>query len=342
MGVVVETSRGSGYYVPLWESEASTLRQGDLVTVRQLNDSWIKPLDEQLELLAAAQSGAVRLENVRDVALRRLAELGEAGVAERTADGGWKLPNDFRERLVAHTEDPSRVDAPLAKLADALLEHANDPKLGVDLRALEHAVGKRLGELEELGLVSKLSDSEFRLPPALLDALKRLDLERPPAHVALRRPKLSLAQQVSYLGPTWLDDVSPQGGSVFAKELDAFRTRRQAFLDGRGLTRKELVPIERDRVAARESKRMGLGTGRANGFRGVVVALHEEPSGNRYAVIANDRELIAVRSGQKVKRMIGREVEVVFAISEYDGKRKLAMEPALHRRKHERSQDRGR
>jgi hypothetical protein len=331
MYAILETTRGGAYYVPLWRSEVGVLRQGDLVTLRDLRDSWSKPLDEPLHMLVAAGPGLLNESQVRGAVERRLAELEGAGAAVRGRGDTWILASDFRERVAPSVAGVVHDGEPHSKALDALLEWARDGDGRVELAAMSEAVARRLRELEELGLAPRIADGH-RLRQDFLAVLERLDLEKPRAHVGLRRHKLSLEGQVTYVGPTWLDQVETAGSSSFVAEVSALRARRQRFLAERGFERKGLVQREREDIAERLAKRLGRkASSRAAGFRGVVTELHEAPSGNRYAIIANDAQVIAVRAGQKVRKFIGQEVRVSFAISEYDGKSKLNIEPAVIR-----------
>ena len=213
------------------------------------------------------------------------------------------------------------------------------------------ALSKRLRELEAIGLAHTRADAPagaYVIAAGLVGKLKQRDKDAPQHHVALRRQKLSLQAQVNYRGPTWLDSAKLDTPCAINSELKRFQVQRQAFLDRIGIGRdargrdkdkdetklRELVTLEREELAERlASQRQLRVAAKLVGFRGRVAEVHEVPSGNRYAVIETATELVLVRAGSKARKLVGREVEVAFVVSEYDGKSKLALQPVHERRK---------
>lgn len=336
---VVEATNGQGYYVPLWHSEVAELKRGDLVTLQQLKDSWCKPMDGSLEELSRAGqpvSAAVVVKAVQE----RLNELEQLGLAERTERGTWRAVPDFRERWEQLAQARTDSNPKRREALDALLELGGETPGEVDVGVIGDAISKRLLELGELGLAHENFTLEggYRVAAGLVQALKQRDKDAPQAHVGLRRQKLSLQAQVNYRGPTWLDTAELDAPCAINSELKRFHAQREAFLERVGIARadedkvKRLVKLERDELAKRlAAQRERQVASKLAGFRGRVAELHEVPSGNRYAVIETATELVLVRAGSKARKLVGREVEVVFVVSEYDGKPKLALQP-LHER----------
>jgi hypothetical protein len=76
------------------------------------------------------------------------------------------------------------------------------------VNATERAAGWRLRELEHLGLATPAGPSAWTLPADLLDQLEARHRAAPPKHrLFIRKEPLSLAEQIRYLGPVWLDGV---------------------------------------------------------------------------------------------------------------------------------------
>jgi hypothetical protein len=333
---VVETTKGEGYYVPLWQSEVATLKRGDLVSLKELNDSWVKPLDQPLAELAK-DSGVVSGRSIEEAMRTRLVELERAGLAERSTRGTWKVPADFRERWAKHATSSRQTQARAAAL-DELLELGSPTPGEVDLAFAGEQVDKRLKELREIGLAGSDDARGARLDPELVRALQRRDKEMPRAHVALRRQPMSVQAQIHYRGPTWLDTADLDTSCPLTTELRALRSKRDAFLEHLGIRGKPkdkaraLVALERDEVADRFARQRKLDVAqRLAGFQGRVSELYQAPSGNRYAIVEDGRELVVIRAGNKARKLIGREIEVSFTVSEYDGQKKLTLTPLMDR-----------
>jgi type IV secretory pathway VirD2 relaxase len=334
---VVEATNGQGYYIPLWHSEVAELKRGDLVSLQQLKDSWCKPVDAPLEALSR-DGKLLTAEVVVGAVKERLREIEQAGLAGQTERGTWLVKPDFRERwtklLQPADPNPARREA-----IETLIDLGVQPPGELDLGVISDAVSKRLHELEAIGLASK-TDLGHQVAPDLVEGLKQRDKDLPQAHVAVRRQKLSLQAQVTYRGPTWLDTAKLETPCTINDELKRFRGQRETFLERLGIAKdtkdkdRRLVALERDELATRlATQRSRQVAHKLAGFRGRVAEVRELPSGNRYAVIETETELVLVRAGTQARKLVGREVEVAFVVSEYDGRSKLALQPVHDRQK---------
>lgn len=334
MYIVVETARGNGYFVPLWRSEQNEVRVGDLVSLSQLADSRIKPLDAHIEALAKRAGGDIALEDVLAAIELRLTKLVDVGIASGDAQGGWKLPTDWRmavderaaELVPAQGTDHAAHDSGL----DEIIERAASTQRGTLVHgALLDSTRKRLRELEEQGLAERATGDpgeRWKVPADLMKQLAELDQASPKYHVSMRREALRLQTQITYEGPTWLDKVQPHGDvrDGFAAELRNAKGQRFVFLRERGIT--NLRARERAVVAAENARALGLKPAdKVEGFVGRLERIHRCPNGNLYAIVVSKEAVAAVPTGRSKAKLVGRSVRLEFVQSEYTKQRKLAI-----------------
>lgn len=318
MYAIVESEHGRGYYVPLWRAESAALRRGALVTLRQDPGSWRKPVDAVLDVLSQRQA-VLDAKEVRAAIENRLHEHAEVGTANRVSDRAWQLRPGFRAGAASRT-GARGVDVFLARFA------GSDGRLDV-AKAVQSAV-ERVAELQALGLVDRVNGVQ-RLKRGWVLELETRDRTEPRWRVSLRQQRLTLEQQVTYLGPVWLDVAKARGSSSFAADVVAAADRRQEFLRTCAIAVSDLSRIERQRVAEFHARQLNRQVAqRANGFQGTVQSIYEAHGGTRYAIVANAEQLIVVRAGARLRAHLGREVEVSIRISEYDGKPKLEVVPS--------------
>lgn len=333
MYVVVETARGNGYFVPLWRSEHQDVRIGDLVSLSQLDDSWLKPLDKHIAALASARRGDIDASQLLGELEQRLVALQRAGIASGSAEQGWQLPANFLASVESRGVElkGDETTEPL----DALLElQERNKKGGFAHAALLDGLRKRLDELGEIGLVQKIDgeadqSARWRVVDALVEKLEARDVSDPKQHISLRREALRLDAQLEYKGPTWLDRVQPVGHTGLPAELGEAKAQRDAYLRSLGVKdMKGLRALERDAVTKLVAQKLGLQpSGKIGGFVGKVERVHGCPNGNHYAVVVSEREVVAVATGKRTARLIGREVQLDFVASEYTKRTKLAITP---------------
>jgi type IV secretory pathway VirD2 relaxase len=333
MYVVVETARGNGYFVPLWRSEHKDVRIGDLVSLSQLDDSWVRPLDKHIAALARGGQGDIDAAQLVGALEQRLFALQQAGIGSGNADKGWELPANFLASVEARGSELAGGDT--ARALDALLElQERSATGGFAHAALLDGLRKRFDELAELGLVQKAGgDADhaacWRVADSLVEKLEARDVSDPKQHVSMRREALRLEAQLEYNGPTWLDRVQPLGQTGLPAELGEAKSQRDAYLKSLGVTdMKGLRALERDAVTKVVAGELGLqASGKISGFVGKVERLHRCPNGNHYAVVVGDGKLVAVATGRRTARLIGREVQLDFVKSEYTKRTKLAITP---------------
>jgi hypothetical protein len=317
MYAIVESSRGDAYYVPLWKSETTDLRQGQLVTLSEQKRSWQKPLDELLEALVSKSGGVLSTADVAAAIERRLEFHRLAGDAQQEPDARWAVRNGFRETARAETVYDRTLDSLIAR-------DAGDSGAVVPTRIVDR-LSQRIEELATLG-IAESSRGGRRLQHGFREQLAQRDRSQPRVRVDLRRHPQSLEQSVTYLGPTWLDHAKPRGLRGFAAEVVAALPRRQSFLREHRLTERDLERRERESVAVMYAQRLSRRAPiRADGFSGTVEAIYEAASGNKYALIVNAESVLAIRAGIQARRLIGQKVLVSMRSSEYDSRPKLHM-----------------
>ena len=112
--------------------------------------------------------------------------------------------------IVSVTSQPERAIRPVDRhIAD--VARARGGVYALDSEAVDataRAARWRLRELERLGLATPAGPGGWTLPPDLLDQLQARHRAAPPKHrLSIRKEPLSLADQIRYLGPVWLDRV---------------------------------------------------------------------------------------------------------------------------------------
>jgi len=121
----------------------------------------------------------------------------------------------------------------------AQLKQANDrdPQSTVDAHV------RRLEALRRVGIVERIADGVWKVPPDLLQKARRHETQRTTGLVVELRSHLPIDKQVRAIGATWLDkqlvgDGSALAGQGFGAEVrDAMRDRVD-FLAGQGLAKR--------------------------------------------------------------------------------------------------------
>jgi type IV secretory pathway VirD2 relaxase len=171
--------------------------------------------------------------------------------------------------------------------------------------ATSRVAGRRLRELERLGLVMPAGPNRWSLPRDLLERLEAQHRAAPVRHrLVLRKEPLPLADQTRYPGPVWLDRIDPASMAPYgfgADLRDALRVRRDV------LRRLGVAPGPDRTAALRGLERGAVGkqvaerTGQAfvantpDGFRGRV-QMHVAPTGASYAIISDGLRFAVLES----------------------------------------------
>lgn len=122
---VVEVPKGYPRYVQVPPDVGQTIRVGDKVAIGSAPDRWVKPSDERIVRFAqgnhgvydldthqraleegrrrAPEGGPTRTELV-GANIRRLERLERYGLAERQANGCWRVPPDLIAKLEARAQ----------------------------------------------------------------------------------------------------------------------------------------------------------------------------------------------------------------------------------------------
>lgn len=107
---IVQTPRGSAFYVRLDHVTAETFREGDRVRVRPVLDTWLKNPDHLIQRAARANGGVYDPElHLRQLGDRPVA-VGGRSVEPRDLEGtagassGWCATGSSNERVRVHGE----------------------------------------------------------------------------------------------------------------------------------------------------------------------------------------------------------------------------------------------
>jgi hypothetical protein len=244
----------------------------------------------------------------------------EAGDVVRVgrATEPWVKPTD---RVLAE------VSARYGGVYDAakhLLELEHLPKTAAAPAVLVEGNRRRLERLERYGLVRRLGDGRWSVPPDLLAQLQSREISHPRHRFRVEYLGASLGAQATYEGPTWLDaqptlPPAPAPAAQFDGEVRAAQRRRAEFLRTRGLgpaspeRERALSMTERAVVGRRIASELGLTyVDVATSFRGTLKGLPPLPSGRAFARVVDEltgRVTVVPVSGD-ARRLEGRVVEV--------------------------------
>jgi hypothetical protein len=222
--------------------------------------------------------------------------------------------------IVSFKTEPLPAIRPIDReIADAAGAQGGAYTLAVDVDRPEHPHGRRLRELERLGLAAQVAPDRWTLSSKLLEELERRSREAPPRHrLIVRKVPLSVEQQVAHPGPVWLDrlrtDALERYG--FGAELrDATGRRREALRkldiqpDGPKRT-EQLWEVER-RAVARE---IVARTGQAfvenvpAAFRGRADLAGTTFPASGYVVVSDGMAFVLVRATASMRASQGQTV----------------------------------
>ena len=318
---------------------------------RELDQQRYTTLDRGIA--AKARDGVVRHEDLSELQRKRVAVLEALRLAERSQRGGWRLKSGWEWALRRAGE---RGDV-IKQMHRAMTEvepsrfvvcGASVPTNPIEGNLIHgRVVGKGLRDNAPdamYAMIETARGSGYYVPlsPAQSERVREGDVvtlrrwtdRQGKERLSVDRSQLSLDQQVTYLGPTWLDSVQPSGTSTFALEVDHRRRARQAYLREQKLTGRDLRAVERKRLVDHYARKLGLTRAKQlAGFGGRVVEIHESPSGARYAIVASDREFVLLRATPQMRAWIGRSVRCSLADRDRDAtsaskqKRGVQVEP---------------
>lgn len=249
-----------------------------------------------------------------------LAELPVHGIVEAR-------PADQEKPVDRHIANIARDG--LYKIADHVvqLKQANDrdPQSTVDAHV------RRLEALRRAGIVERIADGVWKVPPDLLQKARQHDAQKASGLAIELRSHLSIDQQVRAIGATWLDkqlvgEGSALTGRGFGDQVrDAMRDRVD-FLATQGLAewRKQravlvnnLLATLRDRDLAAAGKMLAQQTGQAyrpvqagEQARGIYRGSLRLASG-RFALLDDGRSFCLVPWRPVVEPRIGQSVSAV-------------------------------
>ena len=190
------------------------------------------------------------------------------------------------------------------------------------------AIEKRLQRLQRFNLTSLIQDGTWQVDPALVEKLQRWDQEKPVSRMEVQRETdLSLHDQVSYRGRTWLDRFTAepeQSGMArygFGKELNSSVQRRIVILRELGVDpmdparAKALDQVEKRDLAQNIAKQTGSRykeISQGGKVAGVMTNTGRLPSGKQYAQVHDlkSREFSMVPWRKDYERLTNKTVEL--------------------------------
>ena len=205
------------------------------------------------------------------------------------------------------------------EIADAARAQGGVYTLVAKLAGAEHPHGRRLRELERIGLAAAVAPDSWTVSPNLVEELERRSREGPPRHrLIVRKEPLSLEQQVAHSGPVWLDRLRTDSLDRygFGAELrDAISRRREALRkidiqpDGPKRT-EQLRGLERRTVANEFVARTGQSfvENVPPTFRGRAELAGKTFPASGYVVVSNGVAFVLVRATASLRAVQGQTV----------------------------------
>ncbi len=249
-----------------------------------------------------------------------LAELPVGGIVELKAAGGERAV----DRNIAGI-----VREGLYRTADHLVrlrqEGNPDPQTAVDVHV------RRLEALRRSGVVERMGDGVWRVPPEFLSRAQAHDAQKAAGVATLLRSHLSIEQQVLSLGATWLDhqmvrdarDLSPKG---FGAQVRGALRERVDFLVEQGLAERHgprvvlarnLLSTLRDRDLAEVGKVIQHQTGlihrplRDGDSTNGIYRRSIQLTGGRFAMLDDGMGFSLVPWRPVVEQRLGQQVSAV-------------------------------
>jgi type IV secretory pathway VirD2 relaxase len=192
---------------------------------------------------------------------------------------------------------------------------------------------RRLRELEQLGLATRIDPQGWKLAPDLLTKLAQLPQPAQRHRLLVHKQPLDVPSQVRHPGPVWLDRVRPKDLAPygFGAELQRLVQQRQQALREMGVR-----PDDPNRAAKlRELEAGAVGRSIASrsgqtfldtpppGFRGRLEPTDAAGGSSAYAVVSDGSRFIVVRVTPAIRASQGKSVTV-----SRNGKGRLVVRPA--------------
>lgn len=310
---------------------------------REVDQHRWTQLDRSIERKARERRGFVAAERLNGYERRRMGVLEQLGLVTR-AGAGWSLVDGWRERLRDMGERgdiikqmykamPGLDSSRFVVMEDALPKVATE---GDVVHGRIAAIGLRddaPGGMYALVETARGSGYYIPLRSSQLGQMRegqvvtmRAWVDRKGARrAAFTAQRLTLEQQVSYVGPTWLDEAQPSGASEFARQVARHQGARAEFLRAHRLERSMLRNLERRGVARSyaQARRSRVCT-RLDGFVGQVVEHHEAASGNRFWIVQGSRGVTAIKADARGAALVGRTVRLGW--TEREGRKRVEVE----------------
>lgn len=190
---------------------------------------------------------------------------------------------------------------------------------------------RRLEALRRNGIVVRVADGVWSVPPDLLQRARQHDMQTAAGHAVELRSHLSLEQQVKVIGATWLDrslvmddaDGPRPVAQGFGADVREAVTRRVTFLEGQGLAERRgqrvilarnLLTTLRNRELAVAGKALQDQTGQI--YRpaqdgehvGGIYRRSVELASGRYALLNGDKSFSLVPWRPVIEHRLGEQV----------------------------------
>ena len=211
------------------------------------------------------------------------------------------------------------IDRHIAKVARARQDvYELEPSAGD--AATSERTQRRLQQLERLGVITAIAPNRWTVPPNLVELIVQRARSSPARHrVVWRNGPLSLAEQVNYPGPVWLDRVDSQSLAPYGLGAEVRRV-----LDDRRVALRQLAVAEdpaRRLASLRELERRSVGqelsasSGRTfvssapDGMRGTL-QIHVARAGNSYAIVSDGTRFAVIPATAALRDLEGKAIAI--------------------------------
>jgi type IV secretory pathway VirD2 relaxase len=288
---IVETPTGGGYHVPLTQRGADDIREGDVVALSAELRQSRRPIDGDIERVAAANGGVYAIPSsgspVRDGHEKRLHELGKLGFVTPLGEGKWSVkPNlvealDAKDRTEPHHQlrvqrAPLRLEEQIRHPGPVWLDRV-DPR-GLALYGFGSEVRAAVAKRAEVRRAHGIDPAD----PRKLEAIRQLEQRTAVRDVGADERKVLAVQR---------PDASP-APAADAPKLEAVREQERRAL-GIHLAKSTNVAFLETMPAS---------------FHGWVQMRQTPGSKRAYAEVTDGGRFVLVPMTPQLEKLIGRKV----------------------------------
>jgi type IV secretory pathway VirD2 relaxase len=266
-------------------------------------------------------------------------------VIETPTGSAYHVPLDARSAEALRAGDivslATKPEAPVRPLdrhiADVARRHHGVYELAPDSTSDAERSGRRMRDLERLGLARPTGANRWTVAPNLLEELERRHRDALARHrLLIYKQPLSLQAQVPHPGPVWLDRIDPASLALYGLGAEVQRAieHRRAALRHIGIAYDDpnrfakLREVERRSLGKdlAASSRQAFVANTPDGFRGRVLEAHASPTGTSYTAVSDGQRFVLLKTNPSLRGLQSKSVTI-----SRDGKGRLVAREAPDR-----------